>query len=179
MAQQETQKTHLFGEMDLDLTKTFTSVYKDACYIAEQCGYWVRKDNSSEAGMFLEIISNDGYQVNIYFDPENFRVKTVKKSEDDGKNWEELDLKENLFAVSAKTLIQYNKKIKYGTEKSLPLCQGMAINSLVKKYNIPMIQWGFHYNLIGIETNKQFIIHRDQGSHLEFLGLINKDNGGE
>ena len=33
---------------------------------------------------------------------------------------------------------QYNRKIKYGTEKTLPFCQGEAIKTVIKKYKIPV-----------------------------------------
>jgi len=32
-------KTHIFGELDLDLTKSFDEIYKKIFYISECCGY--------------------------------------------------------------------------------------------------------------------------------------------
>jgi hypothetical protein len=79
------------------------------------------------------------------------------------------------MTVSQKTLMQYIKKINFGTEKTLPLMPGSHINTLIGHYKIPAIKWGFDGSLIGIETKKQIMIWRDKGSHLEFMGLMNKE----
>jgi hypothetical protein len=80
--------------------------------------------------------------------------------------------------ATQKTLESYKNKIVFGTEQSLPMGQGYAINSVIKEYNIPAIAWGYHGSLIGVETKKQFIIWRDRGTHLEFKGIIDKDIDG-
>ena len=167
-------KTHLFGEMDLDLTKNTDQIYKAAFYVAEQVGDFLNWDNKEK---ILYIYGSDLEQVKIHF--KNDRVFKVLRSVDEGKNWEELSFNENMFEVTKKTLINYKNKIKFGREKSLPLMQGEMINLLIKKYKIPAcfksVKWGYHLDLVGIETKKQFMIWRDCGSHAEFLGLINKD----
>ena len=76
--------------------------------------------------------------------------------------------------ATKKTLESYKNKIKFGTEKNLPMGQGMAINSVIKEYKIPAIAWGYNGSLIGVETKNQIIIWRDMGTHLEFKGLIDK-----
>ena len=73
------------------------------------------------------------------------------------------------------TLESYRNKIKFGTERTMPMIPGENIKALVKEYKIPVIRWGYSGSLIGIETKKQIIIWRDKGSHLEFKGLINKE----
>jgi len=66
------------------------------------------------------------------------------------------------------------KKIKLGTEKSLPMSQGFALNKIIQKYKIPAKKWGYSGSAIAIETKMQKILWRDKGSHLEFLGIVNK-----
>jgi len=168
MSQQQETKTHLFGEMDLNLDVGYQAVKDQAFHIAEACGYFIKYSTN-----LIELYSNDYDIVKITF--ENDKVTKVLRSEDNGSNYEELEIKEKMFKVSPKTLLAYNSKIKYGNEKSLPMCQGMAINKLVKEYSIPAISYGYHFNLIGIETHKQFLMWRDLGYGLEFLGIINKD----
>jgi hypothetical protein len=79
------------------------------------------------------------------------------------------------MTVTQKTLMQYIKKINFGTEQKLPMSQGMAIKTVIDTYKIPAIKWGFDGSLIGIETKKQIMVWRDKGSCLEFLGLMNKE----
>lgn len=79
-----------------------------------------------------------------------------------------------MVKATKKTLESYRNEIKFGTENNLPMSQGMAINSVIKEYQIPAIAWGYSGSLIGVETKKQIIIWRDKGTHLEFKGLIDK-----
>ena len=76
--------------------------------------------------------------------------------------------------ATTKTLESYRAKIKWGTERSLPAGQGMAIQSVIREYKIPAIRWGYYGSLIGVETKKQIIIWRDRGTHLDFKGVIDK-----
>ena len=168
MSQQQETKTHLFGEMDLNLDVGSKAIRVQAFHIAEACGYFIKYSAN-----LIELYSNDYDIVKITF--ENDKVAKVLRSEDNGSNYEELETDKKLFKCSQATLKNYNNKIKYGNEKSLPMCQGMAINSLMKEYKIPAISYGYHFNLIGIETHKQFLMWRDLGYGLEFLGIINKD----
>ena len=69
----------------------------------------------------------------------------------------------------------YIKKIKWGQQESLPMMQGMAIKDVIKEYKMPAIAWGYYADVIGVETKQQTILWKDYGSHLEFLGLLNKD----
>jgi hypothetical protein len=87
---------------------------------------------------------------------------------------ESKQLKEALSPDKLKTI---DKKIAWGTEKELPFSQGFAIKDVIKRYNIPAIQWGYvgTGTFIGVETKKQKMFWRDKGSTLEFLGILNKD----
>ena len=75
---------------------------------------------------------------------------------------------------SSSKLKVYKRKIKWGTPKSMPFSQGWAINQVIKTYNIPAIKWGWNYDVIGLQTKKQYLFWRDNGGNLSFLGLINK-----
>jgi hypothetical protein len=74
---------------------------------------------------------------------------------------------------------EYLKKIiremKFGQEKTMPMAQGYAINEVIKRYKIPAKAWGYSGSAIGVETNKQKILWRDKGTHLDFLGIVNKE----
>jgi len=76
---------------------------------------------------------------------------------------------------SPKTLQSYKNKIKWTTERNLPMMQGSLINELISRYGIPAIAWGYDGSLIGIETRKQYLIWRDKGGMAEFKGIINKE----
>jgi hypothetical protein len=75
---QENKDYHFFGEMDLDLSKTKKEIYKRACDIAENCGYFVEhgKDNS--------LILHSTYEgsFTLYFDQDD---KFVKVSDNEAK----------------------------------------------------------------------------------------------
>ena len=162
------ESVHLFGEMDLNLSLPRKEIVKEASRIAEACGY--AGDNTDDT---LTLLSNDYDKVKIKFDGD--KVVKVTRSTDDGKNWETLNFDDGIFQVSAKTLEKYNKKIEYGTQQKLPMSQGSMMNEIAKKYKIPAIRWGYQFDLLGLETKKQFLLWRDCGSHAEFLGIINKD----
>lgn len=66
-------------------------------------------------------------------------------------------------------------QIPFNTEKDLPFSQGYAIIEVIKKYEIPAIAWGYTQDLIGVETNRQYILWRDEGWRLVFLGLMDKE----
>jgi hypothetical protein len=72
------------------------------------------------------------------------------------------------------TLKGYKSKIKWTTDKTLPMMQGMAINEVIKRYNIPAKSWGYSGSIIGVETSKQYLFWKDLGSHLEFKGILDK-----
>lgn len=167
--QSEDKKTHLFGEMDLDLSKNIAHIHYEALKIASACGYRIGGNLTN----VIHIYGTDLEEVKIYF--ESTKVKEVFRSLDDGANWEKLETNKELFAVSQKTLINYKNKIPFGNLTSGPMVQVMAINELIKRYNIPAKKLGWSFDLIGIETEKQFLLWRDQGSHLEFLGIIEKE----
>lgn len=77
--------------------------------------------------------------------------------------------------ISKSTLKKHINSIKWTTQKKkLPFSQGFAINFLIKRYKINAIRWGYQNNLIGLETKKQYLIWKDAGSSLEFLGIVNK-----
>jgi hypothetical protein len=65
--------------------------------------------------------------------------------------------------------------IKWGTEKSMPMCQGMAINAVIKEYHIPAKEWGYHFDKIGVKTNKQMMFWKDTGVGVSFIGIIDLD----
>ena len=170
---QKLKDVHLFGEMDLNLTLNSDQIWKKAFYIGEQCGYFQDWDKEKK---ILTITSQDYDIVKIYF--ENDKVIKVKRSEDEGKNWETLNFNDSMFQVNKKTLLNYKNKIEFHKLKdglSMPMSQGSLINELMKRYKMPAVAVGWHFDLIGIETKKQFMIWKDIGSHAEFLGLINKD----
>jgi len=56
-------KTHLFGEMDLDLSKGPGKVYDDAFEIAENCGYGITIDTQ-----LIELYGSDGERVSLHYD---------------------------------------------------------------------------------------------------------------
>jgi len=73
-------------------------------------------------------------------------------------------------------LKQRIKKIKWTSKTTgLPFSQGFAIKELIKRYGIPARRWGWYGSTIGVETKNQFLLWRDYGWKLEFLGLVNKD----
>lgn len=77
--------------------------------------------------------------------------------------------------VSKLILKRHVKAIRWIKQrKRLPFSQGFAINFLIKRYKIPAIRWGFKGSLIGLETKKQFLIWKDMGSSLSFMGIVNK-----
>lgn len=79
-----------------------------------------------------------------------------------------------MVEATKNTLTSYKNEINWGKEKSLPFMQGNAINTIIKEYRLPAIRWGYSGSLIGIETEKQYLIWRDKGHALEFKGIIEK-----
>lgn len=78
--------------------------------------------------------------------------------------------------LSEKTLKSYLKSIYWMKGKTAPFAQGTAINYLKKHYKIPTIRTGYGKgnNIIALETSKQYLMWRDKGYNLEFLGIVNK-----
>lgn len=72
-------------------------------------------------------------------------------------------------------LLKIIKQIEFGTEKRLPMMQGEAIKTVIQKYKIPAIKWGYGAQYIGVETKKQIIVWEDEGWRLIFMGIYNKD----
>ncbi len=69
----------------------------------------------------------------------------------------------------------YDKKIEWGMPDKLPMSQGMAIKEVIKEYKMPVIALGYYMDVIGVETKNQKMFWKDYGTHLQFIGLINKD----
>ena len=82
-------------------------------------------------------------------------------------------------AASGTTLKGCERAINWGTEKTMPLSQGEAVKAVIKQYKIAAKEWGYgRYNssaVIGVGTDKQRMIWKDNGSSLSFVGIINKD----
>lgn len=55
------------------------------------------------------------------------------------------------------------------------MSQGMAIKKVIQTYKIPAQKWGYSGSAIAVETKKQKILWRDKGTHLDFLGIVNKE----
>ena len=70
----------------------------------------------------------------------------------------------------------YIDKIDWGEHETLPMMPGEAIKAVIKEYNMPAKAWGYFHNVIGIETKKQQILFKDDGTGISFLGLYNKHN---
>lgn len=70
------------------------------------------------------------------------------------------------------------KKIKWVKlpSSNIPMSQGLALKKVIDTYKIPAKKVGYsgRYSQIGVETNKQFILWEDKGTHLNFLGLVDK-----
>ena len=67
------------------------------------------------------------------------------------------------------------RDIQFGQERSLPFSQGWAIKEVIKKYKIPVKEWGYSGSAIAVGTKKQRMLWRDKGTHLDFLGIVNKE----
>jgi len=79
------------------------------------------------------------------------------------------------MAKSQAYLKKVIQEIKFGQEQSLPMSQGLAIKEVIRRYKIPAQEWGYSGSAIGVGTKKQRIVWRDKGTHLDFLGIIDKD----
>jgi hypothetical protein len=166
---------HLFGELDLDLSKDIDKIAKRAFNIAEQCGYmpaWKGHNDKTNSGVYL--VSSGNCEV-AKLEYANGKVIKADVSEDDGATWQNVHTKSGKRRVTPATLKKYKNQIKFGQEKSLPMSQGLLIQEIIKQIGIRPIGWGYHFNLVGLETKKQFLIWRDTGVSAEFLGGINKD----
>ena len=168
---QETQtKTHIFGELDLDLKLGIDAVWEHVKDISANCGY-IRKKDSYRLITVYDSMSQEGAK--IFFD--GGMVATLSRTKD-GKNWETYDFEKKQFMVSPETLKRYAKKIQWHSlEDDFPFSQGYLINHLIKLYKMPAIRAGYHGELIAVETKRQIIMWRDTGVGAEFVGLINKE----
>jgi hypothetical protein len=70
---------------------------------------------------------------------------------------------------------QLAKDIKWTTEKNLPMSQGMAIQTVIQELRIPAKEWGYHFDKIGVKTNKQMIFWIDSGVGVSWIGTIDLD----
>lgn len=75
--------------------------------------------------------------------------------------------------MKSETLLKHFKSIEFGTEKSGPFCQISAINTVISRYKIPAVAWGYKFDIIGVKTLKQAMLWRDRGYELVFLGIVN------
>lgn len=171
--EQKIEYTHFFGEMDLYLNQTKDEIYKRAFGIGEDCGYYTNFKNED----LIEISSGNCEQAKIHFKDD--KVVKVERSEDDGKNWETLNFKDNLFEVSQETLKKYAKDLTYYNVKDkprLPMAPGILIQELIKRYKIPALIVGHNPRMghIAIETKKQLVLWRDTGVGAELMGVIKK-----
>jgi hypothetical protein len=75
---------HFFGEMDLDLSKTFNQVYKKAFDISEQCGYWVTRYVSKQfpRESKITLYSNEGKIFQLWFLDKKFNKICIKEGEE-------------------------------------------------------------------------------------------------
>jgi len=175
----------LFGEMEIDISQKIDSVARQASSIAGMCGYAVRLQNE-----FLDIYGEDcpdnlSIRNRVFFDPKTRAVTKIDKITFNDKN-EQVDFtpvwrspgleesKEEKDARFKRTALKYVKLVKFGTENSLPAMQGMAIKAVIEEHKIPALKWGYYFDVIGIETKRQFLFWKDHGGHLSFLGLVSK-----
>lgn len=63
------------------------------------------------------------------------------------------------------------------TLPELPACQGLLIKHLIEHYKIPFKQVGYHMDIVGIRTNKQTMMWKDNGIGARFLGIIDNATG--
>jgi hypothetical protein len=164
---------HIFGEMDLYLDQDIKKMYAHALDIGEQCGYAVYQNKEKDR---LDLFGSDSYEIaKVYF--KNGKAVKVTRSNDEGKNWETLNFKDNIFEVDKETLQRYKDKIEFfKVEKGLklPMSQGLLIEELIKRYKMFPLKVGYHFDHIAIETQKQIILWRDNGIGAELLGVIDK-----
>ena len=69
-------KTHLFGELDLDLSKSYNAIYKKAFDIGEACGYFADRNKSQTK---IRISGSDNNVASIFF--ENGKVTKVTRAQ--------------------------------------------------------------------------------------------------
>ena len=163
-------KTHIFGELDLDLNLGIDAIWEYIKDISGDCGYSPKRDDDR----LITVYDHTSYEsAKIIFD--GGKVVTVKRTLD-GKNWETYNCEKDQFMVSPETLKRYAKKIEWHSlEDDFPFSQGYLINHLIKLYKMPAIRAGYHGELIAVETKRQIIMWRDTGIGAEFIGLINKE----
>ena len=168
---QETQtKTHIFGELDLDLKLGIDAVWEHVKDISGDCGYSPKRDDDRLITVYDHTSPESA---KIIFD--GGMVATVSRTLD-GKNWETYNCEKDQFMVSPETLKRYHKKINYqNLDAEFPFSQGYLLKYLREHYKVPSIRAGYAGDLVSLETKRQFIIWRDTGVGAEFIGLINKE----
>lgn len=84
--------THIFGELDLDLTKSPSQIYKKAFDISEACGYFV---DQSKQGTQIIISGSDNCVCKILFKDKKVRKVIRAQFTDSGKiivPWQEVQI---------------------------------------------------------------------------------------
>lgn len=179
-------KILLFGEMEIDVGQTIDDIAKHAGNVASQCGYSVRYSKAPHIDIGGEDGPDNVFIVNrVHYDSKTRNVLRVEKLY--YKNDQLIDTEPVWYAEGQaketeaekdarfkRAALRYLQKVKFGTETSGPAMQFMAINAVIKEYNIRALAWGYYHDVIGIETKKQYLFWRDKGSHIEFVGLVNK-----
>jgi len=73
-------KTHIFGELDLDLSKSFDEIYKKIFYISECCGYM--PDHNKQKTL-ITVSGSDNCVAKIEFKNNKvFKVTRMQHSDD-------------------------------------------------------------------------------------------------
>lgn len=75
------EKTHIFGELDLDLSKGVGAIYDEAFRIAEACGYFV---DLPKPGNQIIVAGSDGEFATITFDGGILKTVHLYQCDDDG-----------------------------------------------------------------------------------------------
>lgn len=72
-------KTHIFGELDLDLSKGPGTIYDQALDISEQCGYFITLGNSQ---IIVEGTDNDVATITFHLKGPRVTVHHYAKDDD-------------------------------------------------------------------------------------------------
>jgi len=68
-------QTHIFGELDIDLSKSFNQIFTKVFDIGESCGYYATKTKNK-----IHVSGGDNYAAQIIFDDEG-KVLHVKRAQ--------------------------------------------------------------------------------------------------
>lgn len=77
------EKTHIFGELDLDLSKGPGSIYDEAFRIAEACGYYIELPKNESK---IIVTGSDGEHATILFAKGGKIQKVTLSQTDDDDN---------------------------------------------------------------------------------------------